>query len=127
MTEPLNITLLGCGTVGGGVAKMFLEQRDRVAAKAGRPLNLRHVVVRDLNKPRAVTLPPNLVTTEISAAIHDPAVQVVVELIGGTDVARNAILAALAAGKHVVTANKALLALHGAEIYETARKAERVV
>jgi homoserine dehydrogenase len=127
MTEPLNIALLGCGTVGGGVAKMLVDQHDRVAARAGRPLHLRRVVVRDPAKPRAVALPRDLVSTDIPAAINDPNVHVVVELIGGTDVARQAILAALAAGKHVVTANKALLALHGSEIYDAAHRAERTV
>src|SRR5262245_54667703 len=127
MTEPLNIALLGCGTVGGGVAKMLLEQHDRIAARAGRPINLRKVVVRDPNKPRAVTLPRELASTDVLAAINDPNVQVVVELIGGTDVARQAVLAALAAGKHVVTANKALLAQHGPEIYAAAHRAERTV
>ncbi len=94
---------------------------------AGRPLNLKHVVVRDRTKARAVPLPPDLVSTDIPAAIHDPDVHVVVELIGGTTVVRRAVLEALAAGKHVVTANKALLALHGPEVYEAARKAERTV
>src|SRR5437879_6317150 len=117
MTEPLNLALLGCGTVGGGVARLLIEQRERVAARAGRTVSLRRVVVRDLAKPRAVALPRDLVSTDIQAAIHDPSVQVVVELIGGTGVAKEAVLAALAAGKHVVTANKALLAKHGPEVY----------
>jgi homoserine dehydrogenase len=90
-------------------------------------LNLRRVVVRDLAKPRAVQLRREIVSSDIPSAVADPNVQVVVELIGGTDVARTAVLAALAAGKHVVTANKALLAQHGPEIYEAARRAERVV
>jgi homoserine dehydrogenase len=127
MTEPLNLTLLGCGTVGGGVAKLLLEQRELLTTRAGRGLQLRHVVVRDPAKPRAVPLPREIVSTDIHAAIHDSTVQVVVELIGGTSVAKDAVLAALAAGKHVVTANKALLAQHGPEIYEAARRAERAV
>jgi homoserine dehydrogenase len=127
MSDPLNLALLGCGVVGGGVAKLLLEQRERLTSRAGGPLNLKRVVVRDPGKPRAVPLPPNLVSTDLQAAIRDPGVQVVVELIGGTTVAREAVLAALAAGKHVVTANKALLALHGPEVYEAARKADRTV
>src|SRR5262249_49697871 len=105
--EPLGIALLGCGTVGGGVAKLLLEQPQRLAARAGRPLALRRVVVRDPTKPRAVPLPTALVSTELRAALHDPSVQVVVEVVGGVDWARRAILDALAAGKDVVTANKA--------------------
>ena len=127
MSESLNLALLGCGVVGGGVAKLLLEQRERLTRRAGRPLSLKRVVVRDRTKPRAVPLPPELISTDLQAAIHDPDVHVIVELIGGTTVARKAVLDALAAGKHVVTANKALLALHGPEVYEAARQAERTV
>src|SRR5262245_3031449 len=107
MSDPLNLALLGCGVVGGGVAKLLSEQRERLASRAGRPLVVKRVVVRDPDKPRAVPLMPDLVTTDLHAAIWDPGVEVVVELIGGTTVAREAVLAALSAGKHVVTANKA--------------------
>ena len=127
MSEPVGVALLGCGTVGGGVAKLLLEHGDRLEQRSGRRLELRRVAVRDLAKPRAAAVPPALLSTDISAAIHDPTVHVVVELIGGTDLARRVVLDALAAGKHVVTANKALLAAHGPELFEAARKAERTV
>lgn len=127
MAEPLGIALIGCGTVGGGVAKILLTQPERLAARAGRSLTLRRVVVRDAKKPRDTTLPAELVSTDIAAAIADPTVHVVVELIGGTTTAKKVVLDALAAGKHVVTANKALLAAHGAEVFEAARKAERAI
>src|SRR6185369_10232069 len=127
MSEVLNIALLGCGTVGGGVAKLLIGQRERVTQRAGRALQIKRVVVRDLAKQRPDCLSREIISTDINAAINDPAVHVVAELIGGTDVARQAVLSALAAGKHVVTANKALLALHGTEIHEAARRAERVV
>ena len=81
---------------------------------------------RDPNKPRP-TIPKELISTDIAAAIHDPQVHVVVELIGGTGIARQVVLDALAAGKHVVTANKALLAQHGPEVFECARRHERAV
>jgi homoserine dehydrogenase len=125
--EPLGIALLGCGTVGGGVAKLLLEQPERLAARAGRPLALRRVVVREPAKPRAVALPPGLVTTDVRAALHDPGVQVVVEVVGGVTWARRAVLDALAAGKDVVTANKALLAEAGAEVFDAARRHGRAV
>src|SRR6476646_3451771 len=125
MSDPLGIALVGCGTVGGGVAAVLLGKPDRLAQRAGRPLSLRRVVVRDPKKPRAAEIPPELVTTDVSAAIADPAVHVVVELIGGTTTAKKVVLDALAAGKHVVTANKALLADCGGEVFEAARKAER--
>jgi homoserine dehydrogenase len=126
MAEPLNIALVGGGTVGGGVARILLGHPDRITRRAGRPVHLKRVVVRDAHKPRP-TIPSELVSTDIAAAIHDPQVQVIVELIGGTGVAKQVVLDALAAGKHVVTANKALLAEHGPEVFEAARKHERAV
>ena len=125
--EPLGIALIGCGTVGSGVARLLLEQPERLAARAGRPLVLRRVVVRDPAKPRPVGLAAELVTTDLRAVLADPAIQVVVELVGGVDWARQAVLDLLAAGKHVVTANKALLALHGAEVFDAARRIGRAV
>lgn len=127
MSDTLGIALVGCGTVGGGVAEILLRHKDRLAARAGRPLALRRVVVRDPQKTRDPAIPRELVGTDIAAAIHDPAVHVVVELVGGTAVAKRVVLDALAAGKHVVTANKALLADAGHELFEAARQAERAV
>lgn len=127
MSEPLGIALVGCGTVGGGVADILLRHKDRLAARAGRSLALRRVVVRDPNKPREPAVARDLLTTDHSAAVNDPSVHVVVELIGGTTVAKKLALDALAAGKHVVTANKALLADAGHELFEAARKAECAV
>jgi homoserine dehydrogenase len=127
MTDMLGIALVGCGTVGGGVADILLRLHDRVARRAGQGLALRRVVVRDPSKPRNPAIPRELLSTDLAAAIADPAVQVVVELVGGTTVARKLVLDALAAGKHVVTANKALLAESGHEIFEAARRAERAV
>ncbi|HET6572714.1 MAG TPA: homoserine dehydrogenase [Fimbriiglobus sp.] len=126
-SEPLGIALVGCGTVGTGVARLLLDHKDRLARRAGRPLALRRVVVRDPHKTRLADLPRDLLTTDPQAALADPAVHVVAELVGGTTFARQLVLDALAAGKHVVTANKALLAEHGPEVFEAARKAERAV
>lgn len=126
-SEPLGVALIGCGTVGGGVAKILLDHRDRLAARAGRPIVLRRVVVRDPAKPRPVKLPADLVATDPAAALADPSVHVVVELIGGTTTAKTVVLDALAAGKHVVTANKALLAEAGAAVFGAARTAGKAV
>lgn len=126
MTEPLGIALLGCGTVGGGVVQLLTDRADLLAARAGRPLALRRVVVRDPAKPRDVPLRDGLVGP-LDAALTDPSVEVVVELVGGTGWAREAVLASLAAGKHVVTANKALLARHGPQVFEAARRHGRAV
>ena len=127
MSDTLGIALVGCGTVGGGVAHVLLAHADRITQRAGRALALRRVVVRDPAKPRDPLIAPDIISTDIASAIHDPTVHVVVELIGGTGVAKKVVLDALAAGKHVVTANKALLADAGAEVFEAARKAERTV
>jgi homoserine dehydrogenase len=125
--EPLGIALVGCGTVGGGVARLLLEHPERLAARAARPLVLRRVVVRDLHKHRPVNLPPGLLTTDLRAVLNDRTVQVGVEVVGGVDWAREAVLALLKAGKDVVTANKALLAQHGNEVFDAARRHGRAV
>jgi homoserine dehydrogenase len=125
--EPLNIALIGCGTVGSGVARLLREQASRLAARAGRPLVLRRVVVRDPAKPRPVELPRELLTTDLAVVVNDPSIQVAVEVVGSVDWARRAVLDLLAAGKHVVTANKALLALHGSEVFEAARRHGRAI
>ncbi len=126
-TEPLGIALIGCGTVGGGVARLLLEHPERLAARSGRPLVLRRVVVQDLTKPRAVPLPSELLTTDLRSVLNDPDIAVAVELVGGTDWTRRAVLDLLTAGKDVVTANKALLAQHGPEVFETARRQGRTI
>jgi homoserine dehydrogenase len=125
--EPFGIALIGCGTVGSGVARLLLEHADRLTARAGRRLDLRHVVVRDTEKPRDVDIPRHLLTTDLRRVIEDPQVQVAVEVVGGIDWARRAMLDLLQAGKHVVTANKALLATHGAEIFDAGRRHERAI
>ena len=127
MAEPLGVALVGCGTVGGGVAKLLLEQGERLERRSGRRLDLRRVVVRALAKPRAADIPAHLLSTDPAAAISDPSVHVVVELMGGTTTAKKVVLDAIAAGKHVVTANKALLADAGTELFEAARQAERAI
>jgi homoserine dehydrogenase len=127
MQEPLGIGLIGCGTVGSGVARLLLEQAERLAARAGRPLQLRRVLVRDLTKKRGVDLPREMVTTDLRKITTDPAIEVAVELVGGVDWTKQAVLDLLAAGKDVVTANKALLAEHGGEIFDAARRHGRTV
>lgn len=127
VNEPLGIALIGCGTVGGGVARLLREQGERLTARAGRPLVLRRVVVRDPDKPRPIELPREWVTTDLQSVLRDPNIHVGVELVGGVDWARQAVLSLLAAGKDVVTANKALLAQHGAEVFDTARRHGRAV
>src|SRR5262245_16981361 len=110
MIKPLGVALLGCGTVGSGVAELLLNPAERNAQRAGRPVSLRSILIRDPNRSRPSNLPSSLLTTEFVSILADQSIDVVVELVGGTDWARQAVLNALDAGKHVVTANKALLA-----------------
>jgi homoserine dehydrogenase len=127
MQETYNVALIGCGTVGSGVAKLLLEQPERLAARAGRPLALKRVVVKHADRDRGVAIPRQLVTTDLKTVIDDPTIHLAVEVVGGVDWTRKAILDLLAAGKDVVTANKALLAQHGAEIFDAGRRHGRAI
>ena len=123
----VTIGLIGLGTVGTGVARLLTEHPDRLARRAGRPFRWKWAVVRDPAKVRGVALEGVQVTTDVEPLLADPEVDVVIETMGGTDPALRYVLAALAAGKHVVTANKALLAEHGAEVFAQARASGRAV
>ena len=112
---PLRIALIGVGTVGSGVARLLDEQADRIARRSGRPLQITRAVVRDPSKARDHLPGVTLSTDPIEAATADD-IDLVCELIGGVTTAREVILAALRAGKHVVTANKALVCEHGPEL-----------
>ncbi|MDR2352802.1 MAG: homoserine dehydrogenase [Deltaproteobacteria bacterium] len=122
-----NIGLLGYGTVGAGVAKILSLEDALLSQKVGWPLNLAKAVVRNLDSKRNFTPPPGLLTTDPSEVVGNPDIQVVVEVMGGIEPARTLILKALDSGQHVVTANKALLATHGHEIFEKAAQARREV
>src|SRR5262249_24771307 len=124
---PFHIALLGCGTVGSGVARLLLEQPARLAARAGRPLVLRHILVRDPHKPRDPLMSPAVITTDFRAILKHPAIDATGVVVGGVGSARGAVLELLAAGKDVVTAKKALLAQHGAEIFDAGRRNGRAV
>ncbi|KAA1261510.1 Homoserine dehydrogenase [Rubripirellula obstinata] len=115
------------GTVGTGVAKLLLDHGDRTARHAGRTLWLKKAVVRDLSKPRDVELPDDVVTDSIDDVINDPEITVVAQLIGGLEPARSIMLQLMEAGKDIVTANKALLAQHGAELFTRARELGRTI
>lgn len=125
--EQVSVGMVGLGTVGAGVARLLTQHADRIARRAGRGIDLKWAVVRDLKKRRDADFEGVRVVDDVRRVIEDPEVQIVVELIGGVDAARRIVLDALAAGKHVVTANKALLAEHGPEIFAAARAADRAV
>ncbi|HEY7146642.1 MAG TPA: homoserine dehydrogenase [Streptosporangiaceae bacterium] len=118
------MALLGCGAVGAEVFRQLREQQADLAARIGAPLEIAGVAVRDVSKPRgAAAAARELLTTDAMALASRPDVDIVVEVIGGTEPARALLLAALRAGKSVVTANKALLAAHSAQLHAAARQA----
>lgn len=121
--KPLVIALAGFGTVGGGLVRLLDENADLIKRRTGRSIRIKSVLVRDINKPRSWPLPAGTVLTDDSATlVNDPEVDVVVELMGGIDLAHDFIMKAMSAGKHIVTANKALLAEKGEDIFALAEK-----
>lgn len=122
MRSRIGVGIVGFGTVGTGVARVLLNNAAIIRRRVGVPIELVRVADLDVVKDRGVTLAPGVLTAEIDRVLNDPDIDIVVELIGGHDTAKQLILDALAAGKHVVTANKALLALHGEEIFEAATR-----
>ena len=121
-SRTIRIGLCGLGTVGQGVWKHFSASRSRLEAQLGVKLELHRAAVRDLRRKRAVPIPASKLTDDALAVATDPKVDIVCELIGGTGLARKVTLAALERGKVVVSANKALLCAHGAEIFAAARR-----
>lgn len=120
-TSAIGVGVLGLGTVGCGVVKALRTQAETIAHAGWLP-QIRRILVRNLEKPRAVTVERALLTTDRDDLLRDPAIQVVIEVIGGIEPARTCITEALLAGKHVITANKELLAKHGAQLMALARK-----
>lgn len=120
--KPINVGLLGIGTVGGGTFTVLKRNQDEIARRAGREIRIVKVADRDLARAKEVTGGSVAVTDDAFSVVNDPAVDVVVELIGGYTLAKELVLATIENGKHVVTANKALLAVHGNEIFAAAEK-----
>lgn len=119
MAKPVYVGLIGLGTVGSGVAKILLEKRDLLATRVGTPIILKRVVDKYPEKVK-LKLRKGLLSTNVDDIFEDPDISIVVELVGGHEPARSFILKAIERGKHVVTANKALLAAHGKEIFTAA-------
>ncbi|MFZ0131705.1 MAG: homoserine dehydrogenase, partial [Desulfobacterales bacterium] len=115
-----NIGLLGCGTVGTGVARILLDSGKLIASRVGATLTLRRVADIDTTRDRGLRLAPGVLTADARAVVDDPDIDIVVEMIGGDTIAKELILKALANGKQVVTANKALLASQGNSLFRTA-------
>ncbi|WP_428418484.1 homoserine dehydrogenase [Methylibium sp.] len=120
--KPIQVGLLGAGVVAGGVVQVLRRNRAEIQRRAGRGIEVAAVAARDVAKARATLGSEVVLTDDFDALVRRPDIDVVVEVIGGTTRARELVLAAIAAGKPVVTANKALLAVHGTEIFAAARE-----
>lgn len=122
MISRVGVGVVGFGTVGTGVIKILLENAALIRRRVGVPIELVRVADLDVVRDRGITLPPGVLVKDAKQILTDPAVDIVVELVGGHEFAKRLILDAIAAGKTVVTANKALLALHGEEIFAAASR-----
>lgn len=125
--DAIKVGLVGFGTIGTGAARILLEDAARVTEAVGRPVELACVCDKDVTTQRNIDLPGGLLTDDLSRIVDDPEIQVVIQLIGGTEPARTIMLQLLEAGKDVITANKALLAKHGPELFDRARELGRSV
>ena len=121
-TGKFGVGVIGCGTVGGGVVKLLVDEADNLRRKTGVAVELRKAADIDPAKRKATGLPAELLAEDAQEVLDDPEIRVVVEVIGGVKAAYSLVEAALAAGKHVVTANKELIAKKGPELLALARK-----
>jgi homoserine dehydrogenase len=119
--EPVKVGLLGMGTVGGGTVNVLRRNAEEISRRAGRGIEVSHAAGRDLNKPRICSTEGITLTTNPQEVVDNPEIQIVVELIGGDTLARDLVMKAIANSKHVVTANKALIAKYGNEIFAAAQ------
>ncbi|MGH7208888.1 MAG: homoserine dehydrogenase, partial [Nitrospiraceae bacterium] len=122
MKSRVCVGMVGFGTVGTGVAKILTQNGALIRRRVGVPVELVRVADLDITTDRGVRLPQGVLTSDIRAVLEDPSIDIVLELIGGYDAAKRVILDAMAKGKQVVTANKALLAVHGEELFEAAAR-----
>ncbi len=120
--KPVKVGVLGLGTVGGGTVNVLKRNAEEIARRAGREISVTRASARDLSRARICDTAGIALTTDPLEIVNDPDIDVVVELIGGYDLAKQLVLTAIKNGKHVVTANKALIALHGNEIFAEASK-----
>jgi len=118
--KQINVGLLGCGTVGTGVAKLLIENRQVIDAHLGATLNLKRIADIDLETDRGIQFNEGVLTTDANAIVNDPEIDIVIEMIGGEGIAKELILKAIDNGKPVITANKALLASQGNMLFKTA-------
>ncbi|MFM7035764.1 MAG: homoserine dehydrogenase [Planctomycetia bacterium] len=127
MSEPVRVGVVGLGTVGSGVVRLLVESADHITRHAGRPIVVERAVCRDVARDRGLKLPAGRISTDIRDISRDPSISVAALLVGGLEPARSMMIDLLEHGKDVVTANKALLAEHGPELFELARKKGRSI
>ncbi|OQP07442.1 homoserine dehydrogenase [Geobacillus sp. 46C-IIa] len=120
MEKPIFVGLLGLGTVGSGVVKIIENHQEKLMHQVGCPVKVKKILVRDVHKPRDVAVDPALLTTSAADVIDDPDVDVIIEVMGGIEETKELLLRALRQGKHVVTANKDLMAVYGSELLRVA-------
>ena len=120
--QQVNLGMIGGGTVGSGVFHALSQNGGLMAARLGVQISFRKIAVKAFDEPRPYPIPRALMTTDWQEVVNDPQIHVVIELVGGTGIAKVMVLAALAQGKTVVTANKALLSAHGPELFAAAAK-----
>jgi homoserine dehydrogenase len=118
----INVGIIGFGTVGTGTAKILFENKDIISQRTGFDINLKKIADLDIKKTRGIKLPEGILTVNVDKILNDPEINIVIELIGGIHPAKELILKAIRNKKHVVTANKALIATHGNEILAEAEK-----
>ena len=121
--QTINVGIIGFGTVGTGTARILIENADIIRRRLGVPAVIKKIADIEISRDRHLNLSGVKLTTDANEVINDPDIDIVVELIGGYKTAKGFILDAIKHNKHVVTANKALLAVHGEEIYTAAEKA----
>jgi homoserine dehydrogenase len=125
--KPINVGLLGLGTVGSGTIEVLRRNGEEISRRAGREIRITHASARDINKPRSVSLEGITLVADPSAIVTNPDIDIVCELIGGDTTTKALVLQAIENGKHVVTANKALLAKHGNEVFAAAQRKKVMV
>lgn len=118
----INVGLIGLGTIGTGVVKVLGENAEVIRERLGVEVFLKRIADLDITTDRGVVIPESVLTTDVAEILDDPEISIVIELIGGTTAARDFLLTALKNGKHVVTANKALISTHGRELFEAASR-----
>ncbi|MCB1871935.1 MAG: homoserine dehydrogenase, partial [Gammaproteobacteria bacterium] len=120
--EPVKVGLLGLGTVGGGTVNVLMRNAEEIARRAGRGIQITHAAAREYNAASIPEIGRINVCNDAFAVVDNPDLEIIVELIGGYSPAKELVLRAIQNGKHVVTANKALIALHGNEIFKAAQE-----